>query len=90
MKKKNPSFLSHVSPTDSLGIRIPDHEFTKTIILAGKPFITTSLNYSGEPPITSINEIPEDMKSKADIIIDAGALSGKPSTLVINGKEFPR
>lgn len=90
LKKKNPDFLSHVSPGDSLGIRIPDNYFTKIIQLANTPFITTSVNLSGEPFLTEIKELKPVIKEKVDHIIDTGILNGTPSTLIINGKEIKR
>ena len=90
LKKKNKDFLNHVSNTDSLGIRIPNNKITNQIQKANLPFITTSVNLSGEPFAKSIKEIPEDIKSQVDEIIDIGELSGKPSTLVINNKEIKR
>jgi L-threonylcarbamoyladenylate synthase len=90
LKKKNKNFLSHVSSTGSLGIRIPDCDFTKIIQKSGVPFITTSVNLSGEPFITQISNVPESIKNKVNIIIDAGELNGKPSILVINGQEIKR
>ncbi|MFA4952692.1 MAG: L-threonylcarbamoyladenylate synthase [Candidatus Pacearchaeota archaeon] len=90
LKKKNLDFLKHVSNTDSIGIRIPYNEFTKIIQNSGKPFITTSVNLSGESAIESINEIPKEIEDKIDIIIDAGKLEGRPSTLIIGGKEIKR
>jgi len=90
LKKKNPEFLKHVSTTDSLGVRIPNCEFTKTIQEAGVPFITTSVNVTCENPITKISEIPKSLLEKVDEVIDVGELSGRPSTLVINGKEIQR
>ncbi len=93
LKKKNPNFLKHVSSTDSLGIRIPDSEFTKQIQKSGVPFITTSVNLSGEPFAKSIKDIPEDIINKVDFVINAkheNMLSGKPSTLIIDGKEIKR
>lgn len=90
LKKKNLNFLNHVSNTNSLGIRIPDNDFTKLIQQSEVPFITTSVNLSGEYFITKISDIPESIKNKIDVIIDAGELNGKPSTLIINGKEVER
>lgn len=86
LKKKNPDFLSWVSG-ESLGIRIPSNKFTKIIQSSGLPFITTSVNLSGEPFATSLGQIQKEIKSKVDIIIEATEeLTGKPSTLIINGK----
>lgn len=86
LKKKNSGLLSWVSNSDTLGIRIPRNEFCDKIRKSGLPFITTSVNLSGEKPIIEINELREEIKSQVDIIIDSGKLDGKPSKLVINGK----
>jgi len=90
LKKQKPNFLTHVSNTDSLGIRIPNNNFTKQIQKSKLPFITTSVNLSGKKPLTSIKQLKSKIKNKVDIIIDEGELNGKPSTLIINGKEIER
>ena len=90
LKKKNPGFLSHVSNTDSLGIRIPNHEFTKRIQESGLPFVTTSVNLSGEPFITNVSDINPDILEEVDHIIDYGELNGKPSVIIKDGKELRR
>ncbi len=90
LKKKNPDFLKHVSSTDSLGIRIPNNDFAKIIKNSGVPFITTSVNLSGEPFLTKIPDLKQEIKKQVDYIIDAGELNGKPSVLIINGKEMKR
>lgn len=90
LKKKHPEFLAWVSSTDTLGVRIPDSEFTRKIQKTGIPFITTSVNFSGEEPANKISEIPEEIINKVDFVIDKGKLSGKPSTLIINNKEIER
>ncbi|HEA46319.1 MAG TPA: threonylcarbamoyl-AMP synthase [Candidatus Pacearchaeota archaeon] len=90
LKKKHKNFLNHVSETDSLGIRIPDSEFSKSVKEAEVPFITTSINLSGEPFAVRIKDVPEEIKNRVDIIIDRGELNGKPSKLIIKGKEVVR
>jgi L-threonylcarbamoyladenylate synthase len=83
--KKKKNFLNSVSESDSLGVRIPDHSLTEVIQQSKRPFITTSANLSGMKPITSIANIPE--KIKADVIVDAGEIRGKPSKVVdLTGK----
>ena len=62
------------------GVRIPKHPFTRHILKAGKPFITTSVNETGEQFARSIQDIPKRFK-KAAIVIDAGKLKGKPSKI---------
>ncbi|MBS3079425.1 threonylcarbamoyl-AMP synthase [Candidatus Pacearchaeota archaeon] len=90
LKKKNPDFLNWVSNTDSLGIRIPDNDFTKVIQKANLPFITTSVNLAGEPFLTKISDLKPEIKHKVDHIIDIGELNGRPSTLIIDRKEIKR
>ena len=90
LKKKHIGFLSHVSETDTLGVRIPDNDFTKLIQKSGLPFITTSVNLSGKPPLTDLRSLEKSIKDVVDMIIDAGPLSGRPSTLIIDGKEIKR
>tara|TARA_Y100000310_G_C20573514_1_gene759282 strand:+ start:776 stop:1288 length:513 start_codon:yes stop_codon:yes gene_type:complete len=90
LKKKNKDFLKHVSDTDSLGVRIPDSEICNEIQKNNLPFITTSVNLSGEDFVINIKEISPDILEKVDEIIDIGELNGNPSTLVIDGKEIKR
>jgi L-threonylcarbamoyladenylate synthase len=90
LKKKNPSFLSHVSSAETIGVRIPDSKFCDRIRKAGIPFITTSVNLSGEKPANLISEISEEIINAVDYVIDEGELSGKSSILIIKGKEAER
>jgi len=91
LKKKNPEFLKHISPNDSLGIRIPDAEFTKLVEKAGVPFITTSVNLQGEPFAIQISDIKKEILDRVEIIIGVGKLDGRPSTIVTEtGEEVKR
>jgi len=87
LKKKDPKFLIHVSNVDTIGIRIPNSKFSKNVAEAGVPFITTSVNFSGEPFAKSVKEVAKEILTKVDRVIDGGVLGGSPSTLVIGGKE---
>ncbi|OIO41359.1 threonylcarbamoyl-AMP synthase [Candidatus Pacearchaeota archaeon CG_4_9_14_3_um_filter_31_7] len=66
--------------SSTIGVRIPDHEFIKTIQKSKKPFVTTSVNITGQEPITEISNLPP--KFKKLIIIDDGKLNKKPSLLI--------
>ncbi|MCK4997848.1 threonylcarbamoyl-AMP synthase [Candidatus Pacearchaeota archaeon] len=90
LKKKDENFLKDVSSGDSLGVRIPDSEFTELVKRAGVPFITTSVNFAGEPFAVKISEIDSKIMDAAEIVIGVGQLDGRPSTLVIDGKEITR
>ncbi len=86
--KKEKLVSNHVTNNmNILAVRIPDHPFTKIIQKAKTPFVSTSVNFSGEQPITEINKIPKKIAKQVDIIIDAGILANNPSTIVdLTGK----
>ncbi len=90
LKKKNKNFLSHVSDTEFLGIRIPKCDFSEKVAESGVPFITTSVNVSGRAFVESINDIPQGILDNVDVVIDEGKLAGKPSTIIKRGKEISR
>jgi len=86
--KKDPDFLKWVSHTQTLGVRIPNHHFTKFIQKTGVPFITTSVNLTGQPPVHNIKDIPQDILNQIDVVIDAGPLENPPSRVIdLTGKE---
>ncbi|MBN1896774.1 MAG: threonylcarbamoyl-AMP synthase [Candidatus Aenigmarchaeota archaeon] len=70
-----------VSGEKTIGIRMPRHPFSDLVSEAGVPFVTTSVNASGEMPITDVTCIPEEMKPFIDWIIDAGKISGSASRI---------
>ncbi len=74
---------------NSIGIRIPKHWFAEVIEKYGRPFVTTSVNISGEPFIKSLSDLKAEIKDKVDYFIDDGVLSGAPSIIVklIEGEE---
>ncbi|MBU2576740.1 MAG: threonylcarbamoyl-AMP synthase [Nanoarchaeota archaeon] len=90
LKKKDSKFLMNASSTETLGVRIPDSEFTRLVEKAGVPFITTSVNFVGEPFAVMISDIAKEILDKVDIVIGVGKLDGRPSTLIVDGKEIKR
>jgi len=90
LKKKDVNFLKWISVNDRIGVRIPANEFTNEIQKAGVPFVTTSVNLSGEPFATTLNDIRDDILEQVDYLVDGENLSGKPSTLILDGKEMVR
>jgi len=74
---------------DSLGIRIPDNWFADVVKKFGRPFVTTSVNISGEKSAESIEEIDKEILIGVDYIIEDGMMEGSASKIVklINGRE---
>ncbi|MFC1741299.1 L-threonylcarbamoyladenylate synthase [Nanoarchaeota archaeon] len=82
IRNKSCVSLETTASKESLGVRIPDNWFTEIVNKAGIPIITTSVNRHGEAPVTEIDNVPENIKSKTDFAIDDGKIEGSPSTLI--------
>ncbi len=67
----------------TVGCRISSHPVAAALALAcGLPITSTSANLSGGPNPSSIADIPSDVISRADIVIDAGSTAcSLPSTV---------
>ena len=79
---KSHSLSNSVSSSETLGVRIPDHQIASIASELQLPIITTSVNSSGELPISSILQIPEEIKRHINFAINQGTIEGKPSTIV--------
>jgi len=80
-KKGAPNYL--LGPNKTIGVRIPQNKLCLAIVKSIKsPIITTSVNLSGLPPLTNPTNITQSLKKEIDIILDAGELGSKPSTVV--------
>lgn len=69
---------------DSIAVRLPKNIFLiKIIRRIGAPIVSTSLNISGSKNIVELGNLENYFRAhKPDLIVDAGALRGKPSKLV--------
>ncbi|KKQ01869.1 MAG: Sua5/YciO/YrdC/YwlC family protein [Candidatus Roizmanbacteria bacterium GW2011_GWA2_36_23] len=76
------------SEKGTLGVRIPDYQLIKLLLIEfASPITATSANLSGRPPHYNIsallNELPKTKKDLIDLIVDAGKLPrNKPSTVL--------
>ena len=73
-----------MTSNDLVGLRIPDHEFTRDLIRLTGPLAVTSANISGQPPAKSIAEFNDELGDQLDIIIDGGPSRGGVPSSVIN------
>lgn len=69
-----------VNPIENcLYVRIPKNWFSEIIKDAGVPFITTSVNLSGEPHMTGLDDLNEKIKMGVDFIVYEGKKAGTRS-----------
>jgi L-threonylcarbamoyladenylate synthase len=64
---------------ETLGLRVPDLP-----ALAGvrTPVLQSSANLSGGPEARRLDEVPEEIRRGADLVLDGGELPGTASTIV--------
>ncbi len=71
---------------DTIGVRIPDHAFLAELLRQlDTPVAQTSANISKEPPAQDIARIKtyfEKSQTPPDLVVDAGKIIGRPSTVV--------
>lgn len=70
--------FSHEKP----GIRIIKHNFQKFVEKLGMPFITTSVNISGDVAATEVNLVNKEIADNVDYIIDDWICAWRPSVLI--------
>jgi tRNA threonylcarbamoyl adenosine modification protein (Sua5/YciO/YrdC/YwlC family) len=66
----------------TIAVRVPDLDWLRDLVARTGPLASTSVNRSGELPISSPQELSSDLQNSIDAIYDAGRLEGKPSTIV--------
>jgi tRNA threonylcarbamoyl adenosine modification protein (Sua5/YciO/YrdC/YwlC family) len=74
----------------TIAARVPDLPWLRTLLDRTGPLISTSANRSGEPPITTPEMLGADLLESLDVVLDAGARDGQPSTIVDFTGDEPR
>lgn len=68
---------------ETLGVRVPILSGTAAGVLARVGALAaTSANLPGGPDPRTLEEIPEELRSRVDTILDGGELPGTPSTVL--------
>ena len=80
---KHPSLPDNLSPTDTLGARMPDHPVALDLLCKSGPLAVTSANISGGVNSRTAQEVVLQLGSSIDLILDGGKTPGGiPSTVV--------
>ena len=81
--KEVPRRLSHPS-RKTIGIRVPDNRIMQILLEeVGEPLLGTTLILPGETdPLTHPERIEEKLKNQVDAIVDGGACSFVPTTVI--------
>ena len=83
VRKRDEGFLKRVcGGKGTLGVRIIEHPIMGFFEMVGVPFVTTSVNVSGDAPVCDVSQIPRGILRFVDVVIDDGVIEGKASTIV--------
>lgn len=70
-----------LGPKNSLGIRMPKHQFCMDLLKDyNRPITTTSVNRHGEAPLNTIAGIEQEFND-IDLLIEDGDICGSPSSI---------
>jgi L-threonylcarbamoyladenylate synthase len=80
---KKPTLPESVSATSTVGVRVPHHEFARSLLRAAGPMAVTSANISGQANPSSAKDVLSQLNGRISLIIDGGKTPGGiPSTVV--------
>jgi L-threonylcarbamoyladenylate synthase len=75
----------------NVAIRVPSHPAARAMIAAsGVPWVYTSANKSGQPPLTSADGVAAALGAELDFIVDGGTAATGEATIVDATGEKPR
>lgn len=67
---------------ETVGIRLPDHWFSKVVQKAGIPIITTSANKTGQKFMTSLQDLEKEIEQGVEFMVYEGPKEAHPSKIV--------
>lgn len=73
-----------LSSYPTIGIRMPDLNFTLRLLCGTGPLATTSANISDESNTTSAEEVFSQLNDRVDLILDGGQTPGMTPSTVVN------
>jgi L-threonylcarbamoyladenylate synthase len=80
---KHASIPSNLSPLDTVGVRMPNHETLLSFLEMTGPLAVTSANKSGGENPTSAEEVYQQLGGKIALILDGGRTNSNiPSTVL--------
>jgi len=68
--------------SDRVGVRVPDHELALDLLEAFYPITATSANVSGTGSVRDLDELGEQVRAAAAVLLDGGTTPGGGSTVV--------
>ena len=81
---KKPGLPSELSAYPTIGMRMPDLDFTLRLLCGTGPLATTSANISDESNTTTAEEVFSQLEHRVDLILDGGKTPGMTASTVLD------
>ncbi len=79
----HPDLPPNLSPLPTVGVRMPNHAFSRALMRVTGPLATTSANLSGDSNTVNAQEVLHQLDGRVELVIDGGPVTGGvPSTVV--------
>jgi len=80
---KHPKLPFELTSYPTVGIRMPDHVWLRSLMQSCGPLAATSANISGQPSLLTAEKVLDELGGRVDLIIDGGTCTGGiPSTVI--------
>lgn len=80
---RHPDLPNILSPDQTIGVRVPDHDIALELLRMTGPLGVTSANISGHENTQTAEEVMEQLDGRVHLVIDGGkSPGGVPSTVV--------
>ena len=80
---RHPALPANLSPSPTVGVRMPNHPVALKLLKTAGPMAVTSANLSGTANACTAQEVYEQLQGCIPLILDGGHTpGGKPSTVV--------
>ena len=73
-----------VSPTGTVGVRVPNHSVALALLQVTGPLAATSANRSGEPSAVTPGQVLAALDGRIDLLIDGGRCPGGLASTVVD------
>lgn len=80
----SPDMPANLSPTPTIGLRVPDHDLVRKFLQEVGPLAATSANLTGEASALNAEEVVRQLEGRIDLILDGGSVPGGLASTVLD------
>jgi L-threonylcarbamoyladenylate synthase len=81
---RHPDMPENLSPTRTLGVRIPDHRDALALMHVSGPLAVTSANLSGNLDTLTAQQVFDQLEGRVALILDGGRTPGGQASTVVD------